>query len=397
MFDCAFPFKHHLYSYVSASVSQNYDGTLDGDLRKDLANPGLVDKLLNGREWHELDLFAPLEGRLRVERGRAPRAGEATSWPHRVFRDHALLRKVQHYGDALFSAIGYRWRSSTGYHGCMQHIISEYVDRHGDDADDPPAELYDIYQEFMRSATGSYRAALESNAEAAFPVFTEQTASWHGRVAELRKSAQRRTADAKRRGSISTIGTTPSSTRRIDFGRFANVRVDGAPAGRSRDSDGASSTQSFGGGGGGGADTGTPVKRVNSGPAAMEAESHRVVINAVRRKSIFQTDAIRRARRSNGTHQWCASGLSATKALTTRALPPRLLALATFARSFVCTPIRQATCTLVTRRTNSLRLLGARSTARALRRDCDSQRVAVHRRRPPRSCSVVQVTTPGLR
>ena len=62
-------------------------------------------------------------------------------------------------------------------------------------------------------------------------MFTEPTASWHGRVTELRKSAQRRTADAKRRGSISTIDTTPSSARRVGFGRFANVRVDGAPPG----------------------------------------------------------------------------------------------------------------------------------------------------------------------
>ena len=149
----------------------------------------------------------------------------------------------------------------------MQHIL-EYVDKHGADADDPSMELYDIYQEFMRSAMGSYRAALESNAEASFPVFAEQTASWHGGVAELHKSAQRRTADAKRRGSISTVDTvpTPSSARRVDFGRFANVRVDGAPAGRSRDSDGASSTQSFGGGGGA-VDAGTPA-------TARHASSH---------------------------------------------------------------------------------------------------------------------------
>ena len=79
MFDCVFPFKHHLYSYVSASVFQDYDGTLDGDLRNDLVKPVLVGKLTNGREWHELDLFAPLEARLRKERGRAPRAGEDTS------------------------------------------------------------------------------------------------------------------------------------------------------------------------------------------------------------------------------------------------------------------------------------------------------------------------------
>lgn len=160
MFDCAFPFKHHLHSYVSASVFRNYDGTLDDDLRKDLVNPAFVDKLLNGRDWNELDMFAPLEGRLRVERGRAPRAGENTTWPHGVFRDHDLLLKVKHYGDALFSAISYKWRSSTGCHGCMQHIL-EYIDKHGDDAGDPSAALYDTYQEFMQSAMGSYRAALE--------------------------------------------------------------------------------------------------------------------------------------------------------------------------------------------------------------------------------------------
>ena len=96
IFDCVFPSKHHLYSYVSASVFQNYDGTLDDDLREDLMEPVLVDKLTNGREWHELDLFAPLEGSLRKERSRAPRAGEDTSWPHGVFRDHALLLEVQH-------------------------------------------------------------------------------------------------------------------------------------------------------------------------------------------------------------------------------------------------------------------------------------------------------------
>ena len=156
MFDCAVPFKHHLYSYVSASVFQNYDGTLDNDLRKDLVEPALVGKLTNGRDWHELDLFTPLEGRLREERGRVPRVGEDTSWPYGAFRDHALLLKVQHYGGALISAIGFKRRSSTGFHGCMQHI-PEYVDKHGDDADDPSKELYDIYQEFMRSAMGSYR------------------------------------------------------------------------------------------------------------------------------------------------------------------------------------------------------------------------------------------------
>ena len=117
MLDCVFPFKHHLYSYVSASVFQNIDGTLDDDLRNDLVEPAVVGKLVGGREWCDLDLFTPLEGRLRRERGRAPRAGEDTSWPHGVFRDHALLLKVQHYGDALFSAIGYKRRSSTGFHG----------------------------------------------------------------------------------------------------------------------------------------------------------------------------------------------------------------------------------------------------------------------------------------
>ena len=94
MFDCVFPFKHHLYSYVSASVFQNIDGTLDDDLRNDLVAPALVGKLFGGREWFDLVLFTPLEGRLRRERGRAPRAGEYTSWPHGVFRDQAILLKV---------------------------------------------------------------------------------------------------------------------------------------------------------------------------------------------------------------------------------------------------------------------------------------------------------------
>jgi hypothetical protein len=196
MFDCVFPFKHHLYPYVSASVFQNYDGTLDGDLRKDLVEPALVDKLINGRDWHELDLFTPLEGRLREDEecGRVPRVGEDTSWPYGVFRDHALLLKVQHYGDALFSAIGSKRRSSTGFHGCLQHIL-EYVDKHGDDADDPSKEPYDIYQAFMRSAMGSYRAALGSNVEASFPVFSEPTASWQttcGGVAQVSAATPRR-------------------------------------------------------------------------------------------------------------------------------------------------------------------------------------------------------------
>ena len=56
MFDTVFPFEHHLYSYISACVFQNADGTLDDDLRKDLVDSTLVDKLLGGREWFEMDL-----------------------------------------------------------------------------------------------------------------------------------------------------------------------------------------------------------------------------------------------------------------------------------------------------------------------------------------------------
>ena len=147
---------------------------------------------------------------------------------------------------------------------------------------------------------------------------------------------------------------------------------------------------------GGGADTGTPMKRANSGPAVMGAESHRVVIDAATMKSPIQTAKSRQARRSNGKHQQCASGFSATKALPTSSLPPRqLLALVTFAPLFVRTPIRQTTCTLATRRTHSLRLRGTRSTARRLRQGCDSQRVAVRHRRPPRLSSVGQAKTPS--
>jgi hypothetical protein len=184
-------------------------------------------------------------------------------------------------------------------------------------------------------------------------------------VAELRKSAQRRTADAKRRGSIGTVGTvpTPSSARRVDFGRFANVCVGGAPVGRSRDSDGASSTQSFGGDGA--ADAKMPAKRVNNGPPTMGSESHRVTINAatILCTLTFRTVARLRAWQSSGRRQRCASGLSATKAQTTSALLLRLLALVTFAPPFVRTPTRQAKCILATRHTPSLRLLGTRATA----------------------------------
>ena len=313
MFDCVFPFKHHLYSYISACVFQNADGTLDDDLRKDLVEPTLVDKLLSGREWHEIDLFAPLEGRLRKERGRASRPDESTVWPSGVFRSHALLLKVQHYGDALFSAFGYKRRSSTGFHGCMQHII-EYVDKHDDESDDPSDELFDIYQEFMRNAMGAFRAALESNAEAVFPIFAEPDPSWHARVAELRKSAQRRTADAKRRGSVETADTAPSPARQVQFNRFANIKIDGAV--RSGGSD-ASSTNSVAGADATQRDG--KAKRLNAGPAVMGSESHRVDINAARMKINFpdrrnaagvtlewKTPAVRKwLKRNEGTDDKC--------------------------------------------------------------------------------------------
>ena len=113
------------------------------------------------------------------------------------------------------------------------------------------------------------------------------------------------------------------------------MRVDGASAGRSRDSDGASSTQSFGGGGG--ADTGTPVKRVNNGPAVMGAESHRVVINAATMKINFpdrrnpagttikwNTPMVRKwFKRNEGTADKCPAAA-------------RLLALATYFRTVLC-------------------------------------------------------------
>ena len=314
MFDCIFPFKHHLYSYVSACVFQNADGTLDDDLRKDLVEPTLIDKILSGREWHELDLFTPLEGRLRTERGRVPRPGENAAWPAGVFRDQALLLKVQQHGDALFSAFGYKRRSSTGFHGCMQHII-EYIDKHDDESDDPSDELFDIYQEFMRSAMGAFRAALESNAEAIFPIFAEPDPSWHTRIAELRKSAQRRTADKKRRGSLETVdgASSASPSRQVQFGRFANIKIDGAA--RSRDSD-ASSTHSVGADDAGNKSN---AKRMNAGPPVMGSESHRVDINAARMRITFpdrrnaagttlewKTPAVRKwLKRNEGTDDKC--------------------------------------------------------------------------------------------
>ena len=314
MFDCIFPFKHHLYSYVSACVFQNADGTLDDDLRKDLIEPTLVDKILSGRDWPDIDLFTPLEGRLRKERGRVPRPGENTAWPAGVFRDQALLLKVQHYGDALFSAFGFKRRSSTGFHGCMQHII-EYIDKHDDESDDPSDELFDIYQEFMRSAMGCFRAALESNAEAAFPIFAEEKQSWHARIAELRKSAQRRTADKKRRGSVETADTapSPSPSRQVQFGRFANVNIDGGTV-RSRDSNASSAHSDSAPDGASG-----KSKRMNAGPPVMGSESHRVDINAARMKINFpdrhnaggttlewKTPAVRKwLKRNEGTDDKC--------------------------------------------------------------------------------------------
>ena len=60
-------------------------------------------------------LFNQLEGKLRAKRQNVPRAGEDSSWPLGVFRDLELLRKVQLYGDKLFSAIGYVAMSKTGF------------------------------------------------------------------------------------------------------------------------------------------------------------------------------------------------------------------------------------------------------------------------------------------
>ena len=92
-------------------------GALDDDLRKDLVEPVLADKLLNGREWHELDLFAPLKGRLRTERGRAPRAGKTrrgrtafsvTTLCSSRCRTMATLRSVQSATNGAVRRIRFR-------------------------------------------------------------------------------------------------------------------------------------------------------------------------------------------------------------------------------------------------------------------------------------------------
>ena len=75
MFDCIFPFKHHLYSYTSACVFQNADGTLDEDLRKDLVEPTLIGKVLSGRASFRSRTENPRACR------RAPRAAEAKPLP----------------------------------------------------------------------------------------------------------------------------------------------------------------------------------------------------------------------------------------------------------------------------------------------------------------------------
>ena len=162
MFDCVAPYQHHIYTYVSKCVFQNADGILDDDLTRGLLRERFVDDVLSGKSWETLDLFGELETKLRAERRTVLRVTADTSWPNGVFRDESLLKKVQQYGDALFSALGYCRRSSSGFHGCIEHLIN-YLNKHGSAEDNPQEELYGIYCEFMRDAMGYFKSAIESS------------------------------------------------------------------------------------------------------------------------------------------------------------------------------------------------------------------------------------------
>ena len=228
MFDCVAPFRHHLYNYVSDTVFQNADGTIDDDLTKGLLDEKMVDSILAGEKWDTLDLFHHLEGKLRAERRNVPRRNEDTRWPGGVFRDATLLTKVQTHGDALFSAFGYLRRSSTGFHGCVDHLI-QYLNKHDSAEDAPEGELYGIYQEFMQDAMGAFKSALESTADGSFPVFSGPNPRWLRRVRDLTQSAQRRTADRKHEGATAAASLSSPSVQFIgsSSSRFSNVSIDG--------------------------------------------------------------------------------------------------------------------------------------------------------------------------
>ena len=78
LFDFVAPFRHHLYNYVSDTVFQNLDGSIDDDLTKGLLDEKLVDSIIAGESWGTLDLFAHLEGKQRAERKNVPRRDEDT-------------------------------------------------------------------------------------------------------------------------------------------------------------------------------------------------------------------------------------------------------------------------------------------------------------------------------
>ena len=273
MFDCVAPYRHHIYTYVSSCVFQNADGTLDDDLTRGLLRNRFVDDVLAGKSWESLDLFGELEAKLRSERSTVPRVTADTSWPSGVFRDENLLKKVQQYGDALFSALGYRRRSSSGFHGCIEHLIG-YLNKHDSAEDNPQEELYGIYCEFMRDAMGYFKTAIESTADAEFPVFSNPNPAWLRRITDLTKSAMRRTADRKREGAAGRVSASAASAASAATGasvhwpsKFVNVNVDGAK----RSSSPTNSVTSV--------DGASPAKASRYGAGAMGSETWRVKVN----------------------------------------------------------------------------------------------------------------------
>merc|ERR1712185_39786 len=183
--------------YVSNVVFADDEGLLSREAENAQLDKKFVDEFLRGDNWDTFDYHDKLVEVIRVKRGTLnPLGMRNTTWPNGVFRDYTLLQEVRDLLDRLFSAIGYRARSSTGVWGCMNKIIA-FVKTYGDYAAHPEAALYDCFQQFMRVAQSLYVAAKEASAAAPFPSFRDPTLepTWLKRIEGLTEAAQRRVAD----------------------------------------------------------------------------------------------------------------------------------------------------------------------------------------------------------
>ena len=141
---------------------------------------------------------------------------------------------MQSYGDALFSAFGYLRRLPLDSTVALNKHIIQYPNKHDSAEDAPQEELYGIHQEFMTNAMSSFKSAIESTANASFPVFSGSDPRWLRRVRDLTHSAQRHTADRKRQGAAASSAAHSSPAMQFvgSSSRFSNVAIDGLSAKR---------------------------------------------------------------------------------------------------------------------------------------------------------------------